>query len=283
MFNSAGYGREAQIIKLAWERIPAMRPTLSYASIAAILFAAPWAQAERPDNSNESAIDDPRVQHRTYTFSDGEEIPYALFVPSTYDATTPHPVIVSLHGLRRQYDWLMGYHGLLEFAERDSAIVVTPLGYVRDGWFGSRAHEHAEKSEQDVMNVLQLVRDEFSVDPNRIYLWGHSMGGAGTYHLAAKYPEIWAGLGVAAPAPLASMDALETFAHIPIIALCGDEDRLVAPMRRWVARMGELGMQHVYIEIPGGDHSLFISQSRETLDKVFRFFSIVQKQPTSPE
>ena len=235
--------------------------------------------AERPENSNESAIEDSRVQHRTYTFSDGEEIPYALFVPSGYDSSKPGPLMVSLHGLRRQYDWLMGYEGFLDFAERDGVILVTPLGYVRDGWFGSRAkNEYAKKSEQDVMNVLKLVRDEFNVDEDRIYLWGHSMGGAGTYHLAAKYPGLWAGLGVAAPAPNVAPEQLEKFAHIPIIALQGDQDRLVTPMRKWVAKMREIGMQHIYIEVPGGDHSLFISKNRETLDKLFHFFSIVEKQ-----
>lgn len=253
-----------------------MKRLLAY--MALILCSMTTAFAERPDDANESAITDERVQHRTYTFSDGEEIPYALFVPSTYDASKPTPLIVSLHGLRRQYDWLMGYEGFLEFAERDGAILVTPLGYVRDGWYGSRAkNANAEKSEQDVMNVLKLVRDEFNIDSNRIYLWGHSMGGAGTYHLAAKYPDIWAALGVAAPAPNVSADQLESFSHIPIIALQGDEDRLVNPMRTWVAKMKELGMQHVYIEIPGGDHSLFVSKNRDTLEKLFHFFSIATK------
>ena len=105
------------------------------------------------------------------------------------------------------------------------------------------------------------------------------MGGAGTYHLAAKYPDIWAGLGVAAPAPNVSPNLLETFKHIPIIALQGDQDRLVNPMRIWVAKMKELGMEHVYVEIPGGDHSLFVSKNRETLDKLFQFFKIVEKRP----
>ena len=35
-------------------------------------------------------------------------------------------------------------------------------------------------SEKDVMTVLDMVRKEFNVDENRIYLMGHSMGGAGT-------------------------------------------------------------------------------------------------------
>ena len=85
-------------------------------------------------------------------------------------------------------------------------------------------------------------------------------------------------MGVAAPAPNVSPDQLKKFAHIPIIALQGDEDRLVTPMRKWVEKMREIGMQHIYIEIPGGDHSFFISKNRETLDKLFHFFGIVEKE-----
>ncbi len=41
--------------------------------------------------------------------------------------------------------------------------------------------------------------------------------------------------------------------------------------------MRELGMQHLYIEVAGGDHSLFVRENPETLAKVFSFFNIVGK------
>ena len=41
--------------------------------------------------------------------------------------------------------------------------------------------------------------------------------------------------------------------------------------------MKELGMECVYVEVKGGDHSLFVSKNRETLSKIFSFFNIVQK------
>ena len=243
------------------------------------------AVADREASDDESLIDDPRVQHRSYVFpATGETIPYALFVPSTYNSANMAPLLVSLHGLGRSYDWLMGYHGLLDQAEAHGYIVVTPLGYIRRGWYGSRAVEDsidASYSEQDVMNVLQLVRDEFAVDPDRIYLWGHSMGGAGTYHIAAKHPDLFAGLGVAAPAPESDapiLETLEKIRHLPILVLQGDEDGLVTLTRRWVEKMSELGMQHVYIEIPGGDHSLVISQNKEHMQKFTDFFNIVRKR-----
>jgi predicted peptidase len=264
-----------------------MKTLLQLALMAITLSTGALSYADRQGTDDEQHIDDPRVQHRNYEFpGTGESIPYAVFVPSSYDSSQPAPLIVSLHGLGRTHDWLMGYHGLLDQAEANGYIVVTPLGYIRRGWYGSRTlddMQDAERSEQDVMNVLQLMRDEFSVDSNRIYLWGHSMGGAGTYHIAAKYPDMFAGLGVAAPAPEADAPMntiLNNIKHLPIFVLQGDEDAAV-PVERtraWVAKMQELGMQHVYVEIPGGDHSLLISQDAVNMQKFVDFFNIVRKQ-----
>ena len=36
-------------------------------------------------------------------------------------------------------------------------------------------------------------------------------------------------------------------------------------------------MQHLYIEIPGGDHSLFISRSPKVVGHLFSFFNLVAK------
>lgn len=264
-----------------------MKALLQLALITLALSTGALSFADRQTSDDERHIDDPRVQHRNYEFpGTGESIPYAVFVPSNYDSNQGAPLIVSLHGLGRSHDWLMGYHGLLDQAEANGYIVVTPLGYIRRGWYGSRKTDDmqdAERSEQDVMNVLQLIRDEFSVDSDRIYLWGHSMGGAGTYHIAAKYPDLFAGLGVAAPAPEANApmnNILNNIKHLPILVLQGDEDTSV-PVERtraWVAKMQELGMQHVYVEIPGGDHSLLISQDAVNMKKFVDFFNIVRKQ-----
>jgi len=253
---------------------------------AALITIAPFCYGDRQAVDDESNIDDPRVQHRSYTFEPtGESIPYALFVPAGYNESDPAPLIVSLHGLGRTYDWLMGYHGLLDEAEAGGFIVVTPLGYTRRGWYGSRPTDDpldARYSEQDVMQVLQLVRDEFNIDDNRLYLWGHSMGGAGTYHIASRNPDLFAGLGVAAPATPRSATAPEMLAkisHIPILVLHGDDDQTVPVQltRDWVKQMQQLGMQYLYVEVKGGDHSLLISQDAENMKKFTDFFAIVRK------
>ena len=51
------------------------------------------------------------------------------------------------------------------------------------------------------MNVLAMMRNEFNVDPKRIYLTGHSMGGYGTWTLGAIHADLFAGLAAFAGAP----------------------------------------------------------------------------------
>ena len=238
--------------------------------------------AQREARDDDDAVNDPRVQHRSYVMEEtGETIPYALFVPSGYDDASPSPLLVSLHGAGRQYDWLMNYAGLLDLAERDGYVVVTPLGYTRRGGYGYRGDsEQDRRAEQDVMNVFGLVKDELNIDENRIYLWGHSMGGAGTYYLASRYPDIWAGLAaVAGGSMTADYVDPEAIRHIPFLVIQGTDDRVVpvARARESVAKMGDLGMQHLYIEIPGGDHSLFISRNRKVVGHLFSFFNLVAK------
>jgi len=255
-------------------------------SFFAISISVSSAHAQRQGSDDETLVTDPRVQHLDYQFPGTDErIPYALFVPDSYDSSMPAPLIISLHGLGRSYDWLMGYHGFLDAAEAGGHIVVTPLGYIRRGWYGSRPVEEgaevAQRSEQDVMNVIEKVRTEFSIDENRIYLWGHSMGGAGAYHIAINNPDLFAGLAVVAAAPLQSLDPAElaVIKHVPILVMHGDNDETVpvSLARKWVAAMQSLGMQHIYIEVEGGDHSLLISQAPENMRRVVDFFDIVSK------
>ena len=176
----------------------------------------------------------------------------------------------------------MGYEGLLDLAEEFNFIVVTPLGYTRNGWYGSWSEGLDERSlekeglysEKDVMNVLKLVRDNYSIDSNNIFLWGHSMGGAGTYHLGMKYPDLWKALALAAPAPpqVRTLEDLKIIQDIPILVLQGTKDRLVYPTREWVAEMKKLEMNFVYDEIKGADHSFFVSKDKENMKKIFKFF-----------
>jgi predicted esterase len=129
-----------------------------------------------------------------------------------------------------------------------------------------------ELSEKDVMNVLDTIRKEFNVDERRTYLMGHSMGGAGTFHLGVKYPSNWAAIAAIAPAAFGLQpDMLASIKGMPVIIVQGDADTAVpvANTRRWAEKLKELNMTHEYHEIPKGDHGNVISIG---MPDIFKFF-----------
>lgn len=138
-------------------------------------------------------------------------------------------------------------------------------------------------SEQDVMNVLGMMRTEFNVDPKRIYLTGHSMGGAGTYFLGAKHADIWAAVAPVAPASFmmnnnrAEIPGKIKAAGVPIFLTSGDADEAVpiANTRMWHDTITELGMTNEYVEQPGITHGPIITTSQKD---VFAFFAKHKKQ-----
>jgi poly(3-hydroxybutyrate) depolymerase len=223
---------------------------------------------------------------RHYTLDAAAEIlPYRMYVPTTYTATKPFPLIVALHGLGSTEDaFFDGYEKRLPLlAEQHGYIVAAPLGYRVDGSYGwglgnapadPVTRRIQELSEQDVMQVLQHVRQQYRIDENRIYLMGHSMGGIGTWKIAARYPDIWAAIG-----PISGSGApatLDRIRHVPEIVVHGDDDATVnvSGSRTMVAKLRELGTDVNYVEVPGGSHSGVVAPN---LAAVIEFFDAHKK------
>ena len=130
-----------------------------------------------------------------------------------------------------------------------------------------------ELSEKETLQVIELVRKEFTVDDTRTYVMGHSMGGAGALYLAIKYPERWAAAAAIAPAAF-SVDSkgLSTVPRMPFMIVHGDMDTVVPPSvgRAWAEAMKSLNMTYEYVEVPGGDHGTVISSHQAD---IFAFFA----------
>lgn len=231
-----------------------------------------------------------QLESRSYHFEPtGEEMEYALFVPSAHDGETELSLVVLLHGLGSTPGQVMRYEGILDEAEARGYLVVAPMGYNRRGWYGSLGpgrearlggrpedpENLGELSELDVMNVLERTLEEFPVDRDRVFLMGHSMGGGGALHLAMTYPDRWAGLAPVAPAIYTDpTDGAMAIRHLPVILLQGTDDELVpvAIARAWVEAMSELDMNVRYLEVEGGDHAAIISRTPGHVQAIFDFF-----------
>ncbi len=221
----------------------------------------------------------------------GEVMPYHLYVPTTYTEARAFPLIVALHGLGGTEDaFFDGYEKKLpELAEKHGYIVAAPLGFLVDGSYGwglgnppadPVTRRIQDFSEQDVMQVLRHVRQQYKVDAERVYLMGHSMGAIGTWKIAAKYPDIWAAIapisGVGQPA------TIERFRKIPEIVVHGDNDLTVnvSGSRTMVEKMKELGVEVKYIEVPGGTHGNVVAPN---LGAVLEFFDAHKRKAGSSQ
>lgn len=143
--------------------------------------------------------------------------------------------------------------------------------------FGANQPENLrELSEKDTMNVIAMVRDEFNVDPDRIYVMGHSMGGAGALFLGSKYADMFAAVGAEAPAAFwqTRKETLQKMkdANVPVMIVHGTDDEVVAVTNShaWVDDMKSLGMNYEFVEQPGITHGPVIVSG---LEPIYEFFA----------
>lgn len=195
----------------------------------------------------------PGFVSQSYSGRYGLDILYQVFVPAAYDASTPVPAILFLHGAGengtdgvRQTEVGLGPH----IARRESLpfLVVFPQSQ-RGGW---RARgEEAKRA----IDILEAVIDSYNIDQDRIHLTGISMGGYGTWELAAAHPEQWASI-----APVCGggdpMDA-PRIARLPCWAFHGAADGVIPPSasREMVDAVTAAGGHPRYTEFPGVGHN----------------------------
>jgi predicted esterase len=225
---------------------------------------------------------------RHYVLAGANEVmPYRVYVPTTYTGAAPTPLLIALHGLGGSEDSMFDSYAKqpIALAQQHGFLMAAPLGYRPDGFYGAGAgatndaavRRRMALSEQDVLDVVQLMKTHYNVDQRRIYLIGHSMGAIGTWHLASKFPDIWAALGpfsgTGSPALAEGMKA------IPQIVVHGDADPTVSVegSRLMVAALKKLGAEVNYVEVPGGNHTDVVVPN---LPKVFDFLAAHTKAPS---
>jgi predicted peptidase len=238
------------------------------------------------------------LQERHYRLDKaGREMGYQLYVPRNYDPKAGAPLVVALHGYGVNYGFFFSFvKELPALCEQYGFICVAPNGYSPSGWYGApmsvpgapppgsrlpvpQAGSEKEQllerelSELDVMQVIQIVKREYRVDPKRTYLMGHSMGGFGTWFLGQKHQDLWAAI-----APMSGINEnglkaldIQKLARKPVLVAVGEQETdTVVTSRKVVAALEAAGGEVSYVEIAGGTHGSMVAPSTA---RILEFFA----------
>ncbi|OGJ87341.1 MAG: hypothetical protein A2268_14395 [Candidatus Raymondbacteria bacterium RifOxyA12_full_50_37] len=137
-----------------------------------------------------------------------DTVVYRLFVPAHYDGNTEYPIILTFHGAGERGD--NNYSQLANnvvtpwfadsFQARHPCFIVSPQCPVDEKWadFSWSSTTYRVSSTpisaamRTVLSLLDSLKREFSLDTNRFYVCGLSMGGCGSWDIIARYPDMFA-------------------------------------------------------------------------------------------
>lgn len=203
---------------------------------------------------------------------DGTEQPYRLFVPDAKKECKPLPLLVVLHGKWVDYNAWFDYTPVKEYAQKYGYIVVAPHG--RGDYFYRGA------GEQDVLDIIHRVKTEHSIDDNRVYLMGHSMGGWGSWWIGLRHPDLFAAICPMAGFP--PMQLLPNALHLAPFIIHSEDDPAVpiSNSRRPAEKLAELGISFQYREEHGyGHRSKMIG---DNFDRLFEWLNL-HRRVTRPD
>lgn len=218
---------------------------------------------------------------KTYQNSRGKTIPYRLFIPQGSKKQKKYPLVLWLHGgAGRGNDNLkqisggntIGSHVWTEPQNRSRypCFVVAPQCPADELWATLDVAKPTEQTRL-VLELLQDLRRTFSIDAQRLYVAGQSLGGFGTWSLISLHPEMFA-----AAIPVCGggdeSDAAK-LTKMSIWAFHGEKDEAVSVerSRKMIAAIRQSGGMPKYTEYKGADHVIWekVFSEPELLSWVF--------------
>jgi len=155
---------------------------------------------------------------------------YLLYIPTSYDAQTPAPLVLAFHGFAQGAPRLAGSAGWDVLAEEHGFVLVYPQGSGRIPRWESGLFQADEQAVDDVAFVRDLIgilSDSLCIDTTRVYANGLSNGGGMSYRLACELSDQITAFGGVAGAYSRLAGGCEPSRSVPVILFHGTDDRIV--------------------------------------------------------
>lgn len=219
-----------------------LRSAAALAVAASVIFLAGPSRAEDKDAAGKQT-------EKSFATTVKVKLNYLLYLPEDYGTKKETwPLVLFLHGAGESGDDLQKVkkHGppkLVDQGKNFPFIVVSPQS-ARGGW-----------DAQTLNALLDDVTAHYKVDKDRIYVTGLSMGGFGTWSLAAAFPDKFAAI-----APICgggNTNDAKKLKNLPIWVFHGAKDRAVPAARSeaMVKALKDAGAEQVKFTLyPDAEH-----------------------------
>jgi len=161
-----------------------------------------------------------------------------LTVPEGYSADTSVPLVMLLHGYTSSGKQQEGYMKFGALADQYGFLFLNPDGTVEKSddenrfWNATPACCNFYESEVDdsgyLHGLIEEVQKNYNVDPNRIYLIGHSNGGFMSHRMAYDHPDTIAAIASLAGAAVPDMNGDSPKNPVNILQIHGSNDTVIA-------------------------------------------------------
>ncbi|TWT39436.1 carboxylesterase family protein [Blastopirellula retiformator] len=199
-----------------------------------------------------------------------KDFQYYVQLPPDYDPYRRYPTIVTLNGgstPEQQIDWWAGSYNKnfgmrMGQATRHGYIVIAPVWREEHQFnYQYSAQEHAA-----VLYSLRGAMRQFSIDTDRVFLTGHSMGGDAAWDIGLAHPDLWTGvLPIVASADKYVSRYWENARFVPMYFVHGqyDGNKLEKNARDWDRYLQKNNMDVTVVEYLGRGHEHFQEEIQE--------------------
>lgn len=209
------------------------------------------------------------------------DVTYHLQLPPEYDPYRRYPTIVTLNAAattpERQIDWWAGGYSeeaqaRLGQAARRGYIVIAPH-WTKEH---QRKYEYSAREHAAVLFSLRDAIRRFSIDTDRVFLSGHSMGGDAAWDIGLAHPDLWA--GVIPFVPVADKYVTRYWPNaktVPLYFVTGelDGDKLSRNAQDLNRYLQKVGYDVMITEYLGRGHEHY----HDDIQRVFKWMSLHER------
>lgn len=193
----------------------------------------------------------------SWALDEKDGLKFAFYGGKNLDAAQKYPLVLALHGKSKNEEngkqvagWMNSFTKAGNYAS-NPCLLVAPMSAQPEsgegmGWNGKQV-------DQVIKLVKALVKD-LPVDPKRVYIVGHSMGGYGTCHVMGSEPRLFA---AAIPVAGVSSGDVGELSRKPMWMFhAADDDLVPVAGAREFAELMKQDKQFKYTESATGGHGV---------------------------